>query len=160
VNSPLSLCSVCVSSLGTWMARYILVTRLLSSMMIRPIIALIWCVCCGGEDVCGRYNKIGEIQQKVWFISCWTARGTKMWCFTSSARNYGRHTHVRNYPVLCYWTHHIILQYSQIIWCTLNFSLLGQKSMQSLQMLLFGSKSSEKYIRGDSKSFFYHIYPK
>jgi len=22
-------------------------------------------VCCGGEDVCGRYNKIGEIQQKV-----------------------------------------------------------------------------------------------
>jgi len=31
--------------------------------------------------------------------------------------------------------------------------------MQSLQMLLFGSKSSEKYIRGDSKSFFIIFIP-
>jgi len=70
------------------------------------------------QDVCGRYNKIGEIQQKVDLLVVGLQEAPK--CDVSQVlQETMADTHI----------------------------LLGQKSMQSLQMLLFGSKSSEKYIR-------------
>jgi len=134
-----SLCALCVYHHleHEWQGIHTCNSIAFFSMMIGPI-ALIWCVCCGGEDVCGRYNKIGEIQQKVWFTSCWTARGTKMWCFTSSARNYGRHTHVRNYPVL-----------SLLLNTPYNFAVFSNWLMN----INFQSTRSEKHAVSSDASF-------